>query len=459
MPVETGSHYALVVIGFGPASIALMAAIDDGIEKGRLPGSLRSRVLCLEQTASTVWQGGLLLPGTNINHSPLRDLATPRDPASRFTFAQYLKDRGRLYQHGAWTGAVSRIEWSDYVGWTAKRLSEYVAYGQRVESVSALAPDSLEIRTGTGTFLARGVVIACGYEAYTPECLASLGSERVRHAANYLFYRSEIDALVSSRRATPLRIAVIGSGLSAAEVIQDMLQRYEPSAIRLTSVHRGLPFRHYDMSQFSNRIYMPGEEGRLGIATPERRRAEFRRTWATNFSGVDAECSAQLWNFIYEREVMGINNFEIVQRHLLEGASLSGGRVKLALRDELTDRESDPPGFDFVISATGYLDTAPERLLANLGMPLRREFDGLLSVGTEYRVETTDSADPAIWLNGHSERTHGIAHAQSFSLLAYRAERLLADVERRLAEDFGQDQPEPQRYAAPRQLDCAPSAA
>ena len=59
---------------------------------------------------STAWQGGLLLPGTNINHSHYRDLATPRDPGSRFTFARGLKDTGRLYEYYAWSGAVGRIE-------------------------------------------------------------------------------------------------------------------------------------------------------------------------------------------------------------------------------------------------------------------------------------------------------------------------------------------------------------
>jgi len=91
MNVRMKTPYELVVAGFGPAAIALAAAIEDAILEGRLPASFRKKVVFLEKAPRTEWQGGLLLPGTNINHSEYRDLATPRDPGSQFTFARFLK--------------------------------------------------------------------------------------------------------------------------------------------------------------------------------------------------------------------------------------------------------------------------------------------------------------------------------------------------------------------------------
>ena len=73
-----GNIYDIVCAGFGPAAIAFAAAVEDEIRSGKLPSNYRSKIIFLEKAAETKWQGGLLLPGTNINHNYLRDLATPR---------------------------------------------------------------------------------------------------------------------------------------------------------------------------------------------------------------------------------------------------------------------------------------------------------------------------------------------------------------------------------------------
>ena len=73
-----------------------------------MPDKLKVRFL--ERNDRVVWQGGLLLPNCNIRHHHFRDLATPRNPRSRFTFANYLKENARLFPFCLLSGGVSRIE-------------------------------------------------------------------------------------------------------------------------------------------------------------------------------------------------------------------------------------------------------------------------------------------------------------------------------------------------------------
>lgn len=432
MNARIESPHELIVAGFGPAAIAVAAAIEDAILEGWLPESYRKKVVFLERAPRTEWQGGLLLPGTNINHSEYRDLATPRDPGSRFTFARFLKETGNLYNRGAWTGAVGRIEWSQYVTWAAKKLSHFVRYDEAVSEIDA-APggasgELLAVSTSRGVYMARQVMIACGMERHVPDAFAGAAPDRVRHADGYLYYRNRVEAQIREKVGGPFRVSIIGSGLSAAEIMHDLLSRHAPETIDITSIHRGMAFRQYDMSQFSNGIFMPDEISRYHGASPDVRRAVFAKTFATNFSGVDAECAAAEWNFLYERKLMGIKNARILDRHEIVAARIGDDQVRLALRDVMAGETATPVAADLVILATGYRDTAPDRLLAPLGAAVRREFDGLIAVGRDYRLCTDASIRAPIWMNGHGEHTHGIADTQSFSLVAHKAECLFHSI-------------------------------
>jgi L-ornithine N5-oxygenase len=429
MNERTNEPYALVCAGFGPAAIAVAAAIEDAIRGGRLAPDVRDKVVFLEKAPRTEWKGGLLLPGTNINHSEYRDLATPRDPASPFTFAQFLKATGNLYNRGAWTGAVGRIEWSKYVSWVADQLKSYVRYSEpavAIDTRDADRGDLLTVTSSKGSYVTRQVMIACGMEAYTPEAFHGAPPELVRHADQFLYYRAEVDARIRAHGPGPFRIAIVGSGLSAAEIMHDLLARHDPELVEVTSLHRGMAFRHYDMSQFSNIVFKPEEMGRFHAADPVTRRHIQEKTYATNFGGVDAECAAAEWNFLYERKLMGIDNARVMDRHQIEGARVSGDgeRMRLTLRDEMSGRPADPLEADLVILCTGYSDTVPDRLLAGLGHRVEREFDGLLSIAENHRLNTEPSLTAPIWLNGHGEHAHGVASTQSFSLIAHKAERL-----------------------------------
>jgi len=416
--------YELICVGFGPAAIAVATAIEDEVRAGKLNEKIRSNVLFLEQSASTAWQGGLLLPGTNINHNYYRDLATPRNPKSEFTFANYLYEHNRLFEHGEWNRAVGRIEWSHYVGWVANKLSQYVKYN---EAVTAIRPgvDHHTVEAGDNIYLAKQVLIAGGMEPYVPEVLEPV-VEAIYHADGYLYYRSELESIIRSS-STDTNICIVGGGLSAGEIAIDLMSRNDGQQFEITSLQRGLPFRNYNMSSFTSQIYMPGETVRFSQADESQRRLAFDQTFSTNFSGVDVEFSNMFWNFLYERSLMGINNYKLLDRYDIKDARFEGERIHIEVDDNLSN-ETQADAYDIVICATGYFDSLPERLFANCSSGIKRESDGKMCITTDYRLAMTDDALKPIWLNGHCEHTHGISDTQSFSMVAHKADRLLPSV-------------------------------
>jgi len=81
----------VVGVGFGPANLALAIAIEEA------PIATAARFL--EAQADPLWQGGMLLAGSNIQNHPCRDLVSLRNPRSRYSFINYLFEHGRLIDH------------------------------------------------------------------------------------------------------------------------------------------------------------------------------------------------------------------------------------------------------------------------------------------------------------------------------------------------------------------------
>lgn len=83
--------YDVVGIGFGPANLALAIALEEA--------GFAGSCLFLERRPSPQWQPEMLLPRSDIQNHPCRDLVTPRNPRSRYTFMNFLFENGRLFEH------------------------------------------------------------------------------------------------------------------------------------------------------------------------------------------------------------------------------------------------------------------------------------------------------------------------------------------------------------------------
>jgi L-ornithine N5-monooxygenase len=230
-----GELHDLICIGFGPASLAIAVALNDALSITKSVSRRIPRVCFLEKQHQFAWHAGMLLPGSKMQISFIKDLATLRDPRSEFTFLNYLKHHNRLVQFSNLdTFLPSRMEFEDYLRWCADHFTDVVEYGQEVLEIfpkEAIEPPpkisffTVSCRDGQNgsvcTRRARNVVVAVGGSPYIPASF-SVAERSVIHSSQYC---SRVPELLPEKNKT-YNIAIVGSGQSAAEIFQDLPQRY-----------------------------------------------------------------------------------------------------------------------------------------------------------------------------------------------------------------------------------------
>lgn len=229
----------LICVGFGPASLAIAIALHDALENGN-PSltTCTPKLRVLERQQRFAWHAGMLLPGTKMQITFIKDLATLRNPRSEFTFLNYLHRNNRLAAFtNLGTFLPQRVEYEDYMRWCADHFDEVVDYEQDVQSVDvgrvneksgAVEYFQIQSRDGnTGKIVrrrAKNVIIAVGGKPNIPKCL-DCDHPRVIHSSQYA---TKIPNMFTPSQQ-PKTIAVIGAGQSAAEVFHNIPTRFPGS--------------------------------------------------------------------------------------------------------------------------------------------------------------------------------------------------------------------------------------
>ena len=81
--------YDTIGVGFGPSNIALAIAHQE-MKSERT-------IRFLEAGASPGWQLGVTIPGSDIQHNPLRDFVTPRNPRSEYGYLKLSSRRRQTF--------------------------------------------------------------------------------------------------------------------------------------------------------------------------------------------------------------------------------------------------------------------------------------------------------------------------------------------------------------------------
>lgn len=411
----------LLGIGFGPQGVALAAAIEDLGE--RAGTDLADRVHFYDKAPGPGWQTGLLLRNADIQHHYLRDLATPRDPRSRFTFANFLKEQDRIYEFGSLVyggggGAVSRIEWSAYVAWAATLLDRYVSYSSPVRAVRTTRVDGEDLLAVTlpdREVLTRSLAYCAGRDLHYPELFRAHLGDRVFHATTFL------DRLRALPDLDGRRVAIVGGGQSAIEIVQYLHNTYPRCEI--TCVQRAVGFHHGNHSPFVQRMFHPAESDYYFSLTPAGRRDLLTEVMRANYAAVDKEAVSALYRTIYEDRLLGTERITMVPSSEVITVSESDGRYLLDTRNRL-DGATTRVEADVVVLATGYVaDTLPS-ILAPLRPDVRWDELGNPVVNHDFSLATVTVDGPTVFVPSHGEPSHGLASSSSFSMVALKAERV-----------------------------------
>lgn len=429
-PTLNTRHPDAVCIGFGPAGIALSCAVHDAREADQPLGNLDLRYF--EAAPYTRWHPELLLDGTDINHHVFRDLVTPRNPRSRFSFAMYLKARGRLFDFGLLGRPASRHEWSDYIAWVSQQVDADTRFDAPVSELLPVLRDgrlhAIKVVTPQETLTTRNLVISSGSTPRIPECFLPLLGPTLFHTSQFL------TRLGAFGEALPRRWLVLGSGQSASESVLELLGR--DREVEVHSVHRSAGFKLTQLGQFPNRVFGPDHVDYFHSLEARDRHRFLEWSRSTNYAGIDPDESQKLFSITYEDRIAGRQRLHTHAYRVVSEIQPAGEGYRVVLTDTFS-RHRETLEVDAVVLGTGYQQLLVPPLLASLQPWLKADHDGGLLIGRDYSVATQPDCDARIWVNGLSERSHGISDSQSFSLLALRAERIAHALETAVRQQRG----------------------
>lgn len=420
--------YDLIGIGFGPANLTLAVCLA---EEAEAAGGCDLEWLFLEAKPHVVWHPGLLLESTSIQNSVLKDLALVRNPRSRFTFLNYLKEKGRLFEFLNLRDLYpTRFEFNDYLCWAASQLRDRTRYRRRVVAVEAVpgnGGDEVELLRVVAECdgcseerLTRNLVIATGGAPAVPPGVELKSGGRAFHAHEFLL-RLERDF---ADTAAPYRFVVVGQGQSGAELFYYLLTHYPHADV--TATFRRFAYKPVDLSHFTNEIFFP-EMVDLIYGLPEDKRGLFLGMGReVNYAVVDPELIRRIYQFLYQEKVAGRARARIRPFLQLTGVEERASGVSARFRDLLRDRPVALEA-DAVVLATGFEWQREHPLLAAVSDHFVRDGAGGYRIGRDYRIAAQPRFAPRIYLQGCSESTHG-ASETVLSLMPIRAAEIVQSI-------------------------------
>ncbi|SHG42192.1 lysine N(6)-hydroxylase/L-ornithine N(5)-oxygenase family protein [Halobaculum gomorrense] len=425
----------LVGVGLGPFDLGLAALIEGSDD---VPLS----AVFLEQKPAFVWHEGMLIEGTTLEVPFLADLVTLADPTNPYSYLNYLRERDRLYEFYFYeTFQIPRREYDDYCRWVAESL-ECARFSRRVVDiepvgqehpeanfrVTAIRPEDPAEPAATDPdapaveryrYLARDLVVGVGSRPYVPEAFRGFPDDEVFHTAGYLPNRESVLEAES--------IAVVGSGQSAAEVFQDLLDRQPERGYRLDWVTRSDGFFPMEYSKLGLQHFTP-EYTDYVYDLPQPLKDDLIPEQDLLYKGIDPDTSDEIYETLYEHSVGDRDpDVGMIAMTEVEGIERVGpGRYRVDCRQRQEDT-----AFAFeteaVVLGTGYQRPTPS-FLSSLEPRIDRDEHGRPRVGREYALEGDLPGE--VFVQNAEVHTHGVG-APDLGLGTYRnaviLDRLLAD--------------------------------
>ncbi len=426
-------RYDVAGVGIGPFNLSL-AALADPLDQ--------LEVVLFDARPEFRWHPGLLLDGATLQVPFLADLVTLVDPTNRHSFLNYLRERGRLLPfYFAERFHLPRAEYDDYGRWAASRLPS-CRFGHEVTGLRWIdREEAFELTVeGAEPVLAAAVVLGVGTQPSVPkplQPLVSVPDVLTLHSADYLAHRPELIAADS--------VTVVGSGQSGAEVFLDLL-RARSTVDGLRWLARTPAFAPMEYSKLGLEQFTPDYTAYFH-GLPEAVRDQLLPTQWQLYQGIDAETMAEIHDELYRRSIGGGWPGAVLTPGVEVVSATVGDGIELGLR-HVQQGTTATHRTSAVVAATGYAETQTGPLLQGLGEAVRRDAQGRLVIGADYRVEL-DLPGP-LFVQNAERHTHGPG-APDLGLGAWRAAAILNAVcgkpvydlpERTAFTTFGLDQTE-----------------
>jgi lysine N6-hydroxylase len=395
----------LIGVGVGPANLSLAALTAVARERGltRLTSTF------FEQNPVINWHSGQMFPGTSMQTEFYRDLVTPVDPTSMFSFLNYLRAKGRLDQFLCSSNLYpTRREFEDYFNWIASQITDII-FATAINSVDYDEKANLfvvESEDNAGErkwHEAINIVLGCGS---APE--ATLNQHQNARVV-------DVSQLLDYKFREPLRrVLVVGGGQSGAECVNYLLDRFGNSEVQIVWFTSGTAFRALDIGNFSREIYSVGY-GESFNALSASLREKVNQDNVSVAHGITPIIAQALYQRLYF--------FKYLRSPGMASVHMQANTELLEIKEEaaaavVTSRgrstgETSVSAFDCVILCTGFEDKSVlESQL--IGTQLKRRISKT-EARNGYAIAWDGPKDRMIFVQSQNQKTRGVGDTNFIS--------------------------------------------
>ncbi|WP_215142336.1 lysine N(6)-hydroxylase/L-ornithine N(5)-oxygenase family protein [Exiguobacterium qingdaonense] len=395
-------RYDFIAIGCGPYNLGLMALA----EKTGL------RRVCFEKRQEMMWHEGMLIEGMTMQTHYLQDLVSLADPTNPCSFLNYLHETGRMQTFITQEqNKIPRTEYNRYLRWAAERLST-IRFGHYVSDVQVVEDGfvvTVESGGQTTQVHTTSLVLGTGAEPDVPS-----GFEQVIHTSDYLTYRDVL--------RDRYRVAVVGSGQSAAEVFLDLMRNATDDQ-RIDWITRSNHFESLESGKLGDEIFSVDYVDYFH-GLPYDSRQELLRSFERFRHGVNPETMTSIYEALYHRTAEGNpERTEMLTQVEVESISYDWLTHRLKGTKQYT-HEVVEKEYDLVVVATGYRPVVPSFIDR---LPIVWEAEGEWAVDETYRVVMSESLHGQLFTHTNLEHSHGPA-ATNLGMAVYRNALMLNEM-------------------------------
>lgn len=404
--------YDFIAVGVGPFNLSL-ACLTAPIEN--LDG------LFFDKNDSFNWHPGMLLQDTTLQIPFMADLVTLADPTSPFSFLNYIKQQGKMYSFYIRENfLLLRNEYNQYCQWAIKKLPN-IYFNTEVtaieydENQEFYIVKTVDTKTNITTlYNTKKIVLGTGTTPHIPKSCQSLKGKAI-HSSAYIQNKSQLQKQKS--------ITVLGSGQSAAEVFNDLLQEIDVYGYQLNWITRSSRFFPMDYSKLTLEMTSP-EYVDYFYNLPSDKRDDLLKNQKLLYKGINKDLIAAIFDTIYSKKV--ITEIDVNLRTNSACTKAVYDEEKQSFELELHQEEQDKRyrhKTNALVLATGYGYKLPQFLEGILDR-IQWDEKGRFAVNRNYTIDNNASE---IFVQNAELHTHGFV-TPDLGMACYRNSYIIKEI-------------------------------
>lgn len=390
MHFDDETIYDLVGVGVGPFNLGLACLTQPLTEL---------KAVFFEQKDGFDWHSGIMPEWSTLQIPFIADLVSFADPVSRFSFLNYLKQKGNLYQFYIRENFyILRSEYNQYCKWAADQLDN-LRFGSRIDSITVddysgcYRVSGINRNNNRFAVLARNLVLGTGTTPVVPDfCLDFVG--KVKLGANYIHHKEECQKSRS--------ITVVGSGQSGAEIYYDLLMDADKYGYQLNWITQSDRFFSMDLGKLTLEFTSPDYTDHFFSLSPEKR-DQIIESQGVLYKGINLSLVNNIYDLLYIRSQKDNFKTRLLPSTRLESLHRAGDGLELQLR-QVNSQKAFSLNTDTMILALGYRYQLPDFVNGILPL-LNRDPKGQLQLHRNYSVNNKQN----VFVQNVGLHSHGIS--------------------------------------------------